>query len=107
MRCSIIGARSSATPALSRSWCKAATTACAALPSTCRGSCASPDTDVQLLYEEEGELKVGTVLAQAPASYQVETPHGRRTKVKAGNVLLSFDAPSAGELLAQAQQFAA
>jgi exoribonuclease II len=61
---------------------------------------------VQLLYEEEGELKVGTVLAQAPASYQVESPHGRRSKVKAANVLLSFDVPSAGELLAQAQKFA-
>jgi exoribonuclease-2 len=61
---------------------------------------------VQLLYEEEGELKVGTVLAAAPASYQVESPHGRRSKVKAGNVVLTFDEPAAGELLAGAQRFA-
>jgi exoribonuclease-2 len=61
---------------------------------------------VHLLYEEEGELKVGTVLAQAPASFQVESPHGRRSKVKAGNVLLSFEQPAAGELLAQAERFA-
>jgi exoribonuclease II len=61
---------------------------------------------VQLLYEEEGELKVGSVLAQAPASFQVESPHGRRSKVKAANVLLSFEQPAAGELLAQAQRFA-
>lgn len=61
---------------------------------------------MQVLYEEEGELKVGTVLAQAPASYQVESPHGRRTKIKAASVLLSFDAPSASELLPQAQRFA-
>jgi len=61
---------------------------------------------VHLLYEEEGELKVGTVLAQAPASFQVESPHGRRSKIKAGNVLLSFEQPAAGELLPQAERFA-
>lgn len=61
---------------------------------------------MQVLYEEEGGVKVGAVLAQAPASFQVESPHGRRSKVKAANVLLSFDEPSAGELLAQAQRFA-
>ena len=61
---------------------------------------------MQLLYEEDGELKVGTVLGQAPASYQVESPHGRRSKVKASNVLLSFERPSGAELLAEAQKFA-
>jgi exoribonuclease-2 len=61
----------------------------------------------QLLYEEEGSLKVGVVLAEAPASYQVESPHGRRSKVKASNVLLSFDQPAARDLLARAEGFAA
>ena len=61
---------------------------------------------MQVLYEEEGGVKVGAVLAQAPASFQVESPHGRRSKVKAANVLLSFEAPSAAELLPQAQRFA-
>ena len=61
---------------------------------------------MQLLYEENGDLKVGAVLAQAPASFQVESPHGRRSKVKAGNVLLSFERPSGAELLAEAQKFA-
>ena len=61
---------------------------------------------MQVLYEEEGGVKVGAVLAQAPASFQVESPHGRRTKVKAANVLLSFDEPPAAELLARAQRFA-
>ena len=61
---------------------------------------------MQVLYEEEGGVKVGAVLAQAPASFQVESPHGRRSKIKAANVLLSFDEPPAGELLAQAQRFA-
>jgi exoribonuclease-2 len=61
---------------------------------------------MQVLYEEEGGVKVGAVLAQAPASFQVESPHGRRSKVKAANVLLSFDTPPAAELLAHAQRFA-
>jgi exoribonuclease-2 len=61
---------------------------------------------VHLLYEEDGELKVGTVLDRAPASFHVESPHGRRSKVKAANVLLSFERPGAGELLVAAQSFA-
>ena len=62
---------------------------------------------MQLLYEEEGEFKVGTVLAQAPASFQVESPHGRRAKVKAASVLLRFERPSGSELLDAAQRYAA
>ena len=62
---------------------------------------------MQVLYEEDGELKVGSVLAQARASMQVESPHGRRSKVKAANVLLEFDRPPAAELMAQAQRYAA
>jgi exoribonuclease-2 len=62
---------------------------------------------MNLLYEEEGEFKVGAVLAQSPASFQVESPHGRRSKVKASHVLLSFERPSGAELLAGAGQFAA
>jgi exoribonuclease-2 len=62
---------------------------------------------VQILYEENGDLKVGAVLAQAPASFQVESPHGRRTKVKAGSVLLSFERPAGSELLGEAERYAA
>jgi exoribonuclease-2 len=61
---------------------------------------------VNVLYEEEGEFKVGAVLSQSPASFQVESPHGRRSKVKAANVLLHFERPSGAELLAQAREFA-
>jgi exoribonuclease-2 len=62
---------------------------------------------VQLLYEEDGELKVGTVLERSPASFHVESPHGRRSKIKAANVLLSFERPAAGEFLNEARTFAA
>src|SRR6185295_10307695 len=37
---------------------------------------------------------------------QVETPHGRRSKIKAASVVLSFERPAAGELLAEAHKFA-
>ena len=62
---------------------------------------------MNVLYEEDSELKVGSVLASAPASHQVESPHGRRSKVKASNVVLTFDAPAPAELLARAQEYAA
>ena len=61
---------------------------------------------MNVLYEEDGEFKVGAVLAQAQASLQVESPHGRRSKVKAANVLLRFEQPPGAELLAEAQRFA-
>ena len=62
---------------------------------------------MNVLYEEDGEFKVGSVLARAPASLQVESPHGRRSKVKAAHVLLSFERPSGAEFLSEAQKYAA
>lgn len=61
---------------------------------------------MNVLYEEEGEFKVGAVLSQSPASFQVESPHGRRSKIKAASVVLSFERPSGAELLAAARTFA-
>lgn len=61
---------------------------------------------MQLLYEEGGDFRVGSVLSQAPNSFQVETQYGRRAKVKVTNVLMQFEQPAGAELLAQAQRFA-
>jgi exoribonuclease II len=61
---------------------------------------------VHLLYEEDGELKAGTVLERLPASFHVESPHGRRSKIKAANVLLSFERPAATDVLTQGARFA-
>src|SRR5258706_563018 len=96
-------------PARNRSWFPAAITAWRAFRSTCRASSSSAARapDMQLLYEEGGDLKVAAVLDQAPASFQVETQHGRRAKVKATQVLLTFERPGGAELLEQARQFAA
>ncbi|HKX37140.1 MAG TPA: RNB domain-containing ribonuclease [Burkholderiales bacterium] len=60
---------------------------------------------MHLLYEEDGELKAGTVLERSPASFHVESPHGRRSKIKAANVLLAFERPAAAELLGEAEKF--
>ena len=61
---------------------------------------------MHLLYEEDGELKTGTVLERSPASFQVQTSHGRRSKVKAASVLLEFERPAPAQLLGEAEQFA-
>ncbi len=45
----------------------------------------------QVLFEEDGAFRVGTILAQAGASFQVEAAHGKRSKVKAASILLRFD----------------
>ena len=60
-----------------------------------------------VFYEEEGEFKVGAVLAEQPASLQVEAPHGKRSKVKAAHVLVRFEAPPLGGFMAEAQKLAA
>src|SRR5262249_55249010 len=93
-----------ATRGARRSWWTAATTACRAFRGISRASWNSPG--MQLLYEEDGDLKVGAVLGESPAAFQVESPHGRRSKIKAANVLLAFERPSGAELLAEAEKFA-
>ncbi len=59
-----------------------------------------------VFYEEDGGFKTGTVLADNTTSLQVEAPHGKRSKIKAGNVLLSFKEPALGEFIAQSEKFA-
>jgi exoribonuclease-2 len=56
---------------------------------------------MQLLFEEGGEIRAGTVLSQQGEAYQVELPAGRRTKVKSKDVLLQFAQPSAIEMVRQ------
>src|SRR5258708_9059743 len=59
---------------------------------------------MQVLFEDEGALKVGTELSSTPGSYQVELPGGRRAKVKAGHILLRFERPAGPPVLQQAEQ---
>jgi len=57
-----------------------------------------------LLFEEDGAFKAGTILSGTDASFQVELSTGKRTKVKAGHVLLRFEQPAPSALLASAQR---
>ncbi|OHC65232.1 MAG: ribonuclease II [Rhodocyclales bacterium GWA2_65_20] len=57
---------------------------------------------MNVLFEEDGAFRAGTVLADNNTSLQVELPTGKRSKVKAANVLLRFDAPQPSELLERA-----
>ncbi len=59
-----------------------------------------------VLYEEDGGFKAATVMTDMDSSLQVETPHGKRSKIKASAVLLRFKLPGAGELMAAAQEVA-
>jgi exoribonuclease-2 len=62
---------------------------------------------MNVLFEEDGAFKTGTIVADNDSSLQVDTASGKRVKLKAANVLLRFAAPGAGELLAQAEAGAA
>jgi exoribonuclease-2 len=59
---------------------------------------------MNVFYEEDGEFKVGAVLADNDSSLQVEAPHGKRSKVKASAVLLRFASPAHTAFMATAQQ---
>ena len=51
---------------------------------------------MNVFYEEEGSFKAASVMAESPASMQVEALSGKRSKVKAANVLLRFEGALAG-----------
>ncbi len=61
---------------------------------------------MNLFFEESGDFKVGAVLTQQGEAYQVETPTGKRTKVRARDVLLQFEAPSPAEMITEANKLA-
>ena len=62
---------------------------------------------LNVFYEEDGGFKVGHVLTENDASYQVEATHGKRSKIKAANVLLKFERPALAEFLPLAEAEAA
>ena len=61
---------------------------------------------MNLFFEESGDFKAGVVLSQQGEAYQVETPSGKRAKVRAKDVLLQFDAPAPEAMMADATQVA-
>ncbi len=61
---------------------------------------------MNVLFEEDGAFKTGTVLADNDATLQVESASGKRTKVKAATILLRFQSPAPGALLEAAEPLA-
>ena len=59
-----------------------------------------------LLFEDAGKFLGGRILSEADSSAQVELDSGKRTKVKAANMLLKFDKPSPAALLEKANTIA-
>ena len=62
---------------------------------------------MNVFFEESGDFKVGSVLSQAGEAYQVELSSGKRSKVKAKDVLLQFEKPDPATLLEAAKGIAA
>jgi exoribonuclease-2 len=61
---------------------------------------------MNIFYEEDGSFKVGTILTDNTTSLQVENQHGKRSKIKAANVMLRFAQPGLSEFMAQAEAIA-
>ena len=62
---------------------------------------------MNIFYEEDGAFKVGSILTDSTTSLQVESAHGKRSKIKATNVLLRFAQPGLVEFMTQAENIAA
>ena len=58
---------------------------------------------MHVFFEDDGQLKAGTVLTDNDSSLQVEAASGKRLKIKAAAVLLRYAEPSPTLLVAQAQ----
>ncbi|MDX8379418.1 MAG: RNB domain-containing ribonuclease [Gallionella sp.] len=62
---------------------------------------------MNILYEEDGRFKVGSILTDNTTSLQIESPSGKRSKIKANCVMLQFTSPEMTALLPQAALLAA
>jgi exoribonuclease-2 len=61
---------------------------------------------VFVIYEEDGDIKAGTILADNDASLQIESQHGKRAKIKAGHVLMRYPGPAPTPMMEEARRLA-
>ncbi len=61
---------------------------------------------MNVFYEEEGELKAALILSDKDSSLQVESPHGKRGKLKSSSILFRFPSPGPGALMSEAETLA-
>jgi len=59
---------------------------------------------MNVLFEDDGQLKAGTLFADHDASVHVEAVSGKRQKIKTSHVLLRFAQPSPAETMSRAQE---
>jgi len=59
---------------------------------------------MNILYEEDGNFKVGSIMADNTTSLQIESLSGKRSKIKANHVMLRFDQPDASDFITQAEE---
>ena len=69
-----------------------------------KNSLGAIEAAMHLFFEDDGQLKTGTVLADNDSSLQVEALSGKRLKIKAAAVLLRYSEPSPAQLFADAQR---
>ncbi len=51
---------------------------------------------MNVFFEEDGSFKVAAIMTEAQGSMQIESVSGKRSKVKANNVLMRFETPLTG-----------
>jgi len=56
-----------------------------------------------VLYEEDGDIKAGSILADNDSSLQIESQHGKRGKLKSAHVLLRYEAPTPSQVMENAR----
>lgn len=61
---------------------------------------------MNVFYEEDGAFKAGSVLADNATSLQVESTHGKRSKIKATSILIRFREPAISGFMEAAQKLA-
>ena len=61
---------------------------------------------MNVLFEDAGALRAGTILSEPTGALLVELPGGKREKVRSDRVLLHFPRPLPAELLNDAQKLA-
>lgn len=61
---------------------------------------------MNILYEEDGSFKVGSIMTDITSSLQIESLSGKRSKIKAANVMLRFTEPPMDEFIPRAEAIA-
>mgnify|MGYP000076513937 FL=1 len=58
---------------------------------------------MQLIFEEDGHFRAGTILSESDTTAQIEAASGKRSKIKTAAILLRFNSPAAPEVMRDAE----